>query len=138
MNIIFVHSFLDLIPDKHVGKTTLAVKINNIKLNLVFLILINSLPYVTISFGIYNNYLSHYYWSVFLLLPVSASLIYLMIKYVTHPDKEFSPIFLMGPTKDYNYMKKLGNGWFMIRWLLARNLTVYFSIIIIILALINK
>ncbi|MCX6154533.1 MAG: prenyltransferase [Candidatus Kapabacteria bacterium] len=138
MNIIFVHSIMDMVPDKHVGKVTLAVIINNNYINLGLLILINLLPYIIIITGITLNIFQIYYFAVLLILPMSISLIYLMIHYIKDPNRKFTSIFLLGVTKDYKLSQRLGNEWFMLRWLLARNITIFFSFIIIILAIIFK
>lgn len=134
MNIIFVHGIMDYEPDKKVGKMTLAVKLKNRKLQLIVLFLINILPYISIAFGIYKGVVPLHFLFVFLILPMSAILLFLMVKYISDPKKHFPKWMMMGGYKEWDSIVESGNDWFMLRWFLARNITVYFSLIMIILA----
>jgi 1,4-dihydroxy-2-naphthoate octaprenyltransferase len=133
MNIIYVHSILDFIPDRKIGKRTLAVLLNNTAAMLLVLFLILFLPFVIIAYGILSDHLSRYYWCVCLTLPMAVSLFYMMVEYVRNPERQFSPRFWMGPLNGWKRIQQAGIGWFMIRWLSARNLLSFFCLIIIIL-----
>jgi 1,4-dihydroxy-2-naphthoate octaprenyltransferase len=67
---------------------------------------------------------------------MAAGLFYLMIEFFRHPEKKFSPQLWMGPMGNWTQMQALDLDWFMIRWLLARNLLAFFCIIIILICLI--
>lgn len=133
MNIIYIHSIMDFIPDKKIGKKTMAVLLNNTTAMLIVLFFILFLPFGLIAYGIIAGYLSAAYWFVFLTLPVAISLFYLMIEYVKHPDRKFTPKFWMGPMNNWKAIKAAGIDWFMIRWLSARNLLSFFCFIILII-----
>ena len=132
MNIVYVHSIMDYIPDKKIGKSTFAVLLNNQKAMLFTLFLILSIPYISILYGIYMEYLPIWFLLVFLTIPMAISLFYLMLEFVKHPDKKFSPHWWMGPMNRWNKIEAAGIDWFMIRWYLARNLLSLLCITIII------
>lgn len=135
MNIVYIHSILDFIPDKKIGKKTLAVLMNNTTAMLVVLFFILFVPYGIIAYGIIAGFLSPFYWFVFLTFPVAVSLFYMMIEFVRNPDRTFTPRFWMGPMNNWKNIEKAGIDWFMIRWLSARNLMSFFCLIIAIVAL---
>ncbi len=132
MNIVYVHSILDFIPDKKIGKRTLAVLMNNTTAMLVVLFLINFLPFIIITYGILAGYLSSLYWFLFLTLPLAISLCYMMVAFVKNPDRKFTPKPWMGPMTDWDKICAIEIDWFMIRWLSARNFISFFCLIIII------
>ena len=132
MNIVYVHSIMDFIPDKKIGKRTFAVLLNNTTGMLITLAIILSAPFIIIASGILTHNLSPLYWLLFLGLPMAYSLFNLMIEFVKNPDKKFSPRFWMGPMGDWDRIEQAGIDWFMIRWLSARNLLTFFCLTIII------
>ena len=134
MNIIYVHSIMDYIPDKKIGKRTFAVLLNNKSAMLVVLAVILTIPFLIIAAGILTHNLPLIYAIAFFGLPMAWSLFYLMREFVKHPDKKFSPRFWMGPMGDWTRMEKFGIDWFMIRWLSARNLLSFFCLTVIISA----
>ena len=136
MNIVYVHSILDFIPDKKIGKRTLAVLLNNTKAMLVLLFFIVFSPFAIILYGILQKYLSPFYWLVFLSFPMAISLFYLMIAYIKDPQRKFTPRFWMGPMNKWKMITEVGIDWFMIRWFSARNLLTLFCLIILILGFI--
>jgi len=137
MNIVYTHSILDFIPDKKIGKRTLAVLLNNTTAMLVVLFLINFLPYIIITYGVIMQHLSIYYLFLFLTLPMAVSLCYLMVGFVKDPKRKFTPRFWNGPMTDWDNICKIGIDWFMIRWLTARNLISFFCLIIIVVSLVS-
>ena len=137
MNIVYVHSILDFIPDKKIGKQTLAVLLNNTKAMLILLFFIVFVPFGIISYGILTGYLSPYYWAIFLSFPLAVSLFYLMIAFVKDPQRKFTPRFWMGPMNQWKRITEVGIDWFMIRWLSARNLLTLFCLIIMIISFIT-
>jgi len=133
MNIVYIHSILDFIPDKEVGKSTLAVLLNNQKAMLVLLFFVIFVPFLSIIIGIILKICGLKYLFVFLLLPMAITLFKMMIDFVNHPDKQFTPKFWLGPFNQWKTIKEYKLEWFMIRWLTARNLISFFCLIIIIL-----
>ncbi len=134
MNIVYIHSILDFIPDKKIGKKTLAVLMNNTTAMLVVLFFILFVPYAIIAYGVIAGYLSPLFWFVFLTFPIAVSLYYLMVEYVRNPDRKFTPRFWMGPMNNWKRIKEAGLDWFMIRWLSARNLLSFFCLVIVIVS----
>jgi 1,4-dihydroxy-2-naphthoate octaprenyltransferase len=130
-NIVYSHAIMDFIPDKEINKRTLAVVLNS-NIGMLSVSAISCfVPFVLLALGVVFGYLNAWYLSAFLTLPMAINLFYLMVQYIKHPDKTFSPRFWMGPmSRDWKEKKEYGVDWFAIRWLLARNLVSFFSIII--------
>jgi 1,4-dihydroxy-2-naphthoate octaprenyltransferase len=137
MNIVYIHSILDFIPDKEVGKRTLAVLLNNQKAMLVLLFFVIFVPFLSILIGMMLKICSIKYLFVFLLLPMAITLFKMMVDFVKTPDKQFTPKFWLGPFNQWDTIKEYKIEWFMIRWLTARNLISFFCLIIIILQFVN-
>ena len=138
MNIVYIHAMMDFIPDKKIGKRTLAVLLSNTKAMLVVLFFILFVPFAIVAYGIISGYLSAYYWLVFLTFPVAISLFHLTIEFVRHPERKFVPKFWMGPMNNWKAIEAAGIDWFMIRWLSARNLLSFFCLIIMIINIIMR
>lgn len=135
-NILFVHSIMDFEPDKEIGKQTLAVLLNNKKLMMAILFIILFAPYAILLFGILNSYVSGYFGLSFITLPIAIWLYYMMIEFVYNPERKFYPRFWMGPMSDWNRIQAVGIDWFMIRWLLARNLMSMFCLTLMLISFI--
>ena len=136
-NIIFIHSILDRIPDKKIGKKTMAILLNNTTAMLCVLFFILFVPFALVVYGVISKHLSTLYWLVFLVFPLAVSLFYSMVEFIRNPDKKFSPKFWLGPMENWEEIKSTGLDWFMIRWYSARNLVSFFCLIIIILNIVT-
>ncbi len=136
INIIYTHSIIDIEADKEANKRTLAVLIGNKKAMIFVSFLINLLPFIIIALGVVFGLISAWYLLVFLTLPMAIHLLYLLIQFQKHPHKEFSPRLWMGPFEKWEAKKEAGIGWFLIRWMLARNLVTFFGIIITIVSIV--
>lgn len=136
-NILYTHSIMDYEPDKKVGKMTLAVLLRDKKKMLAALFFLLFCPFAVIAWGIVRGELSAYYWAVFLTLPIAFSLFRMMIWFVRDPQRVFRPEFWMGPMTNWENIQKIGIDWFMIRWLLARNLLSFFCLIIVVISLVT-
>ena len=136
-NIVYSHAIMDYEPDKAVGKMTLAGLIKNRTWMLVFLALILLLSFGLIVSGVVSKYLSPYYLASFLTLPLAINLFYLMIQFVRHPERSYSPRFWMGPMNNWEKIQAVGIDWFMIRWLSARNLLGFFCILLMVVSLVE-
>jgi 1,4-dihydroxy-2-naphthoate octaprenyltransferase len=135
-NILFTHSILDYHPDKQTGKKTLAVLIRSRKGMFFVSCLLNIIPFLLIGYGIFARYLSFWYGLVFLALPLAIYLIYLIRSFFCTPQKKFFPRFWMLPMENWDKISEAGIDWFMIRWYLARNLTMLFCLLAMIASLI--
>ncbi|MCL2133608.1 MAG: prenyltransferase [Bacteroidales bacterium] len=136
-NILFTHSIMDYQPDKHTGKKTLAILIHSVKGMFIISCFFNLLPFALIGYGILTHYLSLWYLLVFLPFPLAGYLIYLIAELLHQPQKRFKPQYWMGPMENWNAITRAGTDWFMIRWYLARNLTVFFCVFAIIASLLS-
>ncbi|MDR2086291.1 MAG: prenyltransferase [Dysgonamonadaceae bacterium] len=128
-NIVYTHAIMDYEPDKEAGKMTFAVLLQTQKRMLAVLFFLLLAAFSCIVAGVILGYLSPFYLLTLLALPMAAGLFYLMIEFVRHPEKKFSPQCWMGPAGDWKRIQSSGLDWFMIRWLLARNLLSFFCLI---------
>lgn len=135
-NILYTHSIMDYEPDKRINKMTLAVLLNNQKGMLTASALFVFLPFVFIIFGVILGFLSPYYLLVLATLPMAIGLFYLLYRYTNNPKETISPKFWMGPMENWDRIKEAGIDWFMIRWMLSRNLLSFFCLIIVIISFI--
>ncbi|MDR2056851.1 MAG: prenyltransferase [Dysgonamonadaceae bacterium] len=136
-NIVYTHAIMDYEPDKEAGKMTFAVLLRTKKRMLAVLFLLLLAAFGCIVVGVILGYLSLFYLLTLLAVPMAAGLFYLMIEFVRHPGKKFSPQIWMGPMGDWKRTQLLKLDWFRIRWLLARNLLSFFCLIIIVICLIE-
>ncbi len=135
-NIVYSHAIMDYEPDKKVGKMTFAVLLGSKKRMLAALLILLVISYLSIILGVVLDYLSWHYLLILLTLPLAIALYYLMKEFLYNPQRTFTPQIWMGPMGNWERMKSIGLDWFMIRWLLARNLLSFFCFIIIILSFI--
>ena len=136
-NIVYSHAIMDYEPDMMVGKMTFAVLLKNKKLMLGFLLLLLISTFAIIIIGVVYSYLSPNYLVSLLAIPMAVSLYRLMVAFVRDPKRSYSPRFWMGPMNNWKRIQEAGIDWFMIRWLLARNLLSFFCIILMIASFIN-
>jgi 1,4-dihydroxy-2-naphthoate octaprenyltransferase len=136
-NILFTHSVMDYQPDKHTGKKTLAICIRSRKGMLLVSCLLNLLPFLLMGYGIAVHYLSFWYLLTFLSFPLAGYLIYLVSLFFSNPQKKIKPQFWLGTMENWDKITQAGIDWFMIRWYLARNLTVLFCLLAVIASLLS-
>ena len=130
-NILFTHDIMDFEADKKSGKRTLCVIIGNQKINLIVSLFFIFTPYLIVLLGVIFHYLSIWILFLFITIPHAIMLHYLLVRFVKKPEQEFSPVWWIQPMELWKEIKKSGIDWFMIRWYLARNLLVFFCLIII-------
>ena len=136
-NIIYTHSIMDYEPDKVAGKMTFAVLLKSKKSMLRCLLLLLVLTFSVLVSGVVCGYLSLRYLLPLLTIPMGVSLYHLMTEFVRNPERTFTPRFWMGPMGNWQRLQAIGIDWFMIRWLLARNLLSFFCLILMIVSLIG-
>ncbi|MDR1406650.1 MAG: prenyltransferase [Tannerella sp.] len=135
-NIVYTHAIMDCEPDREAGKKTFAVLLKSRTRMLVSLFVLLAAVFLSILYGVIAGYLPSVYLLAMLTFPMAAGLFYLMVEFVRHPEKKFSPGIWMGPMNDWERIRAANLDWFMIRWLLARNLLVFFCLTIIIVCFI--
>jgi 1,4-dihydroxy-2-naphthoate octaprenyltransferase len=136
VNVVYTHSILDYDADKSCGKMTFAGLLNNKTLMLMALFLLLFTVFTVVIVGVVSGFFDRSYLFVFLTFPMAVSHFYLVYKFVKEPQKTYKPRFWMGPMGNWKGIKEAGIDWFMIRWLLARNLLSFFCLIIIVITFI--
>jgi len=137
MNIIYVHSMLDVVADKKTGKHTLAVFLNRPPLMLTVLFFILFLPFFVIGYGICRGSLPVSHLALMLALPMAMGLFHMMTVFYRNPEQKFEPKPWMGFMRQWQQVEAIGTGWFMIRWFLARNLLVSVCLIGMVLSFVG-
>ena len=138
-NIVYSHSVLDSVPDKKMGKKTMAHLMGSEKGQIFLSSMLNILPYLIVIIGVLLGQMHPAYLGVLLVAPVSLWLVKSLNNFVHHRDSgEFEPKKWMGPMGDFAKYKAAGIDWFLLRWLTARNIVTRFCLIIIIVNLFTK
>ena len=135
-NIVYSHSVLDSVPDAKMGKKTMAHLMGSAKGQIAFSAFLNTVPYVIVVAGVVFGHMHPAYLAVLLVLPVSLWLVGSLNDFVNHREVPLEPKKWMGPMGDFERFRKAGLDWFMIRWLTARNIVMFFCMILIIVNLI--
>ena len=140
-NIVYSHSVLDSIPDAKMGKKTMAHLMGSTKGQIVLSSMINIIPYVMVVAGVVlwfvnrNEAVTHLhpaYLAVLVVLPLSVWLIRSLNDFVNNVEVKIEAKPWMGPMGDFEAYRKAGVDWFLLRWLVARNIVQFFCLIIII------
>ncbi len=135
-NIVYTHSVLDAVPDKKMGKFTMAHLMGSDKVMLALSSVLNLLPYILVTAGVILGQLHIAYLAVLLVLPVSVWLVKSLSCFVSHVDVPIVIKWWMGPMGDFDRFRKAGLDWFMLRWLVARNIVQFFCLIAAVVSLI--
>lgn len=136
-NIVYSHSVLDIKADQEMGKNTFAKLMGPAKNQKLASLVFTFLPFLLVVMSVIMGICHYAYLSVLLCLPIG---IYLFKSLSLHIDgKELGQVKIrwwMGPMSYYEKSKKIGLDWFLLRWLLARNLVSFFALILIVINLI--
>lgn len=135
-NIVYSHSVLDAVPDKKMGKKTMAHLMGSNKGQIAFSAILNTLPYLIVTAAVILGKMHPAYLSVLLVMPVSLWLVKSLNDFVNGREVPVEPKKWMGPMGDFDKYRKAGIDWFLLRWLTARNIVMFFCTIIIIVNLI--
>lgn len=135
-NIVYSHSVLDAVPDSKMGKKTMAHLMGSAKGQIAFSAFLNTVPYLIVVAGVVFGQMHPAYLAVLLVLPVSLWLVRSLNDFVHEREVPVEPKKWMGPMGDFDRFRKAGLDWFMIRWLTARNIVMFFCTILIIVNLI--
>ena len=130
-NIVYSHSVLDAMPDAKMGKKTMAHLMKTGKGQIVLSALINILPYVMVVSGVLLGQMHTAYLSVLAVLPLSIWLVRSLKDYVNHKEVKIEIKPWMGPMGDFEAYRKAGVDWFLLRWLVARNIVMMFCMLLI-------
>lgn len=135
-NIVYSHSVLDAVPDNKMGKKTMAHLMHTNKGQIAFSALLNTLPYLIVVTGVTFGKMHIAYLIVLLVFPVSLWLVKSLNDFVHNREVPLEPKKWMGPMGDWGKYKAAGIDWFLLRWLTARNIVMFFCTILIIVNLI--
>ena len=129
-NIVYSHAVLDLKADAQAGKMTFARLLRTRGAMLSFSGLFNLLPFAILIVGVAVGQLHWAYLSVLPLLPMSIYLIYSLAAHLNDKTIPFEPRWWMGPMGNVELYRRHNMDWFLIRWLVARNLVTFFCLVL--------
>lgn len=130
-NIVYTHSVIDREADKAMGKRTFAGVLGTPRAMLVGSFLFTLLPFVIVTCGVIWRFLSPWYLLVWLLLPRAVCLLNAVVVFMRDPGRELPLRWWVKPVQQWEHIRQAGIEWFMIRWLAARNLLMFFALILI-------
>ena len=134
-NIVYTHSVIDCEADKALNKKTLAVILKQkTNMNVASFLLIFS-PFIIILTGVISKILPAGYLFTFFALFHACYLYKLIHDFQKNKNISLAPQKWMGPMEKWKEITEAGIEWFMIRWYMARNLLILFSLLIIIIFL---
>lgn len=129
-NIVYSHAVLDLKADAQAGKMTFARLLRTRGAMLSFSGLFNLLPFAILIVGVAVGQLHWAYLSVLPLLPMGIYLIYSLAAHLNDQTIPFEPRWWMGPMGNFELYRRHNMDWFLIRWLVARNLVTFFCLVL--------
>ena len=132
INIVYSHAVLDEPADEKCGKMTFSRLLKSKPAKLAFSYIFNLLPFVIVLGGVLAGILHWAYCLVLLVSPMAIYLVYSLTSFVYGREISLQPKKWMGPMGNWDGYCKAGIGWFMIRWLVCRNLVTFFSFILIV------
>ncbi|MBR4646036.1 MAG: prenyltransferase [Bacteroidales bacterium] len=135
VNILYTHSIMDATADHKVGKKTLSEVLKIRPLQLTASAVFNFTPYIILLISLINGSLHPVFATIFLILPLSITLFYLICQFCYHPEREYARKWWYGPIEHWDVISENHLEWFAIRWFLARNILQFASIIFIICSL---
>lgn len=122
-NIAHTHAIMDFDSDMQVGKKSFPILFKTKDNAILVQALIYVFAYVILAIGILTKVFPIATILAFVTLPKAFALVKLM----KTPDKEKK--FWMGPIENWETMQKEGTEWFMIRFLISRNIVTDFVVI---------
>ena len=131
-NILYTHSVLDRHADSRMGKRTLAHLLGTPRAMIAASGLFCFAPFVLVAAGAGCGMLPAAALATFVLLPMAAFLWRSLRSYVLDRPVALRTAPWMGPMGDFKRYCDMGIGWFMLRWLLARNLVSFFALILLV------
>lgn len=127
-NIVYVHSVMEVNADAALGKMTFARLLGQTNRMIFFVAVFALLPFVILLIGVTLEWWSAWYMLTLLTLPMSLYLIYSTYRFAHNLPCKDTPRWWMGPMGNWNQFVEAGIDWFLIRWLLARNICIYFCL----------
>lgn len=138
VNILYVHSVMEVGADAALGKMTFARLLGTTKRMIAFVGIFALLPFCLLGMGVAFGWWSPWCLLTLLTLPMSVFLIYSTWLYANNLPRNDTPRWWMGPMGDWEKYKAAGMDWFLFRWLLARNTCTFFCLILILVSLMQQ
>lgn len=132
VNIVYVHSVMEVNADAELGKMTFARLLRKPTWRIAFVAIFALMPFVMLALGIGLGWWSPWYLLTVVTLPMSVYLIYSTHHFVYGLPCADTPRWWMGLMGKWDDYVKAGIDWFLIRWLLARNICTFFCLILMI------
>ena len=132
VNILFTHSVMETNTDRKVGKKTLAEVLKTRPLQLAASAIFNFTPYIILLIALLFGHLHLAFAAIFIVMPRSVALFYLLWQFCYHPEREFARKWWYGPIEHWDLICENHLEWFAIRWFLARNILQLASLCFII------
>lgn len=137
-NIVYVHSVMETGADEKLGKFTFAHLLGSHKVQIAAIAVFAIAPFICLAANILHYDWSAWYLATLATVPMSVFLIISTYKFVNGIAQDDKPRWWMGPMGDWDGYVKVGMDWFLIRWLLARNIVTFFCLILIIVSIIKS
>lgn len=130
VGLLHAHTFMDYDFDVKNNKKTLSALVGSKKNAVIAQGVIMFLAYLNILVGIYLNLLHKTMLLTFLSIPTSVSLYNLLMLHIKDPNIVVTRRFWMGPMENWETFVKNNTESFMMKFLLARNVMLIFTILV--------
>lgn len=136
-NIVYVHSVMETSADEKLGKYTFAHLLGSHKAQITAIAIFAIVPFICMLANIVFYGWTPWFMLTAVTIPMSIFLIVSTYRFVESIPQDDKPRWWMGPMGDWENYVKGGMDWFLIRWLLARNIDTYFCLIVIVVYVIS-
>jgi len=137
-NIVYVHSVMETTADEKLGKYTFAHLLGSRKAQVAAIGVFAAIPFICLIVNITVFGWSPLYLATLVTVPMSVFLVISTYRFVNGIEQDDKPRWWMGPMGDWDSYVKVGMDWFLIRWLLARNIDTFFCLIAIVVFIITR
>lgn len=136
-NIVYVHSVMETGADEKLGKFTFAHLLGSHRAQVTAIGLFAAIPFLCLAADIVFFGWNPWFLLTLVTVPMSIFLVISTYRFINDIPQEDKPKWWMGPMGDWDSYVKAGMDWFLIRWLLARNIDTFFCLIVIIVYIIG-
>lgn len=137
-NISYVHSLLDVAPDRFADKKTLADLLPTPRARLWACFALTFGPFAIIEALTILQIISSAWLLPLLSMPLAAALYASVKVWLRNPRQSFPRLWWFGPMGNWHGICERKLDWFMVRWYLARNLSVAFALCCLLAAYISR
>ena len=135
--LLYIHTVMDYEFDLNEGKFTIANRFDSQLDSLIILKILLILAYLSLLLLCIFDILDWQIFVVYLTIPIAVDLYNSMSTYATNPDGMPKHKWYHFPMENMKLFEKKGEASFMIRMLQARNLMIYFSLLLVIAIIIS-